>query len=165
MHSMDIISFIFIFLGIIIGGIVIWFFLRGKGEKTEDTNSFLLIQDQLNKLTNTINERLGESQKQIHESMNKQYSESAKIIRDVTERLTKLDETNKQVIGFADQLQSLQDILKNPKQRGVLGEFFLETVLQDVLPEGTYKTQYEFKNGEKVDAVVLVKKQIGLMKW
>jgi len=160
MHSMDIISFIFIFLGIIIGGIVIWFFLRGKGEKTEDTNSFLLIQDQLNKLTNTINERLGESQKQIHESMNKQYSESAKIIRDVTERLTKLDETNKQVIGFADQLQSLQDILKNPKQRGVLGEFFLETVLQDVLPEGTYKTQYEFKNGEKVDAVVLVKKQI-----
>jgi len=156
---MDIISFIPIFVGIIIGGVLAWFFLRGRGEKTEDANSFLLIQDQLNKLTNTVNERLGESQKQIHESMSKQYSESTKIIRDVTERLTKLDETNKQVVNFADQLQSLQDVLKNPKQRGVLGEYYLETVLKNVLPPRHFKMQYAFEDGDVVDAVIFLDKK------
>jgi DNA recombination protein RmuC len=74
--------------------------------------------------------------------------------------LTKLDETNRQVVSFADQLQSLQDILKNPKQRGILGEYYLETLLKNVLPPGQYQMQYGFKNGEIVDAVVFVKDKI-----
>ncbi|PIR57704.1 MAG: DNA recombination protein RmuC, partial [Parcubacteria group bacterium CG10_big_fil_rev_8_21_14_0_10_38_31] len=92
--------------------------------------------------------------------IHRQFGESAKIIRDVTERLVKLDETNKQVVNFADQLKSLQDILKNPKQRGVLGEYYLETLLKNVLPPGNYQMQYPFKNGEIVDAVVFVKDKI-----
>jgi DNA recombination protein RmuC len=74
--------------------------------------------------------------------------------------LTKLDETNKQVVGFAEQMKSLENILKNPKQRGILGEYFLETLLGNVLPPGTYKMQYDFKDGETVDAAVFVGKQI-----
>ncbi|OHA59267.1 MAG: hypothetical protein A2370_01815, partial [Candidatus Vogelbacteria bacterium RIFOXYB1_FULL_42_16] len=84
----------------------------------------------------------------------------SKIIRDVTERLTKLDETNRQVVGFADQLQSLQDILKNPKQRGILGEYYLETLLKNVLPPGSFQMQYPFADGTIVDAVVFVKDKI-----
>ena len=87
-------------------------------------------------------------------------SQSAKLIADVTEKLTKLDETNKQVINFSAQLQSLQDILKNPKQRGVLGEYFLEETLKNVLPPGSFKMQYPFKDGTIVDAVVFVKDKI-----
>jgi DNA recombination protein RmuC len=78
----------------------------------------------------------------------------------VTERLTRLDETNKQVISFADQLQSLENILKNPKQRGILGEYYLETVLKNVLPPGSYQMQYSFPDGTIVDAVVFVKDKI-----
>jgi len=93
-------------------------------------------------------------------SMQDQFGQSAKIIQDVTEKLTRLDETNKQVVSFADQLRSLQDILKNPKQRGVLGEYYLETVLKNVLPPGSYQMQYPFKDGTIVDAVVFVDKMI-----
>jgi DNA recombination protein RmuC len=89
-----------------------------------------------------------------------QHGQSNKIIQDITERLVKLDETNRQVVGFADQLKNLQDILKNPKQRGVLGEYYLETVLQNVLPPKSFQMQYAFKNGEIVDAVVFVKDKI-----
>ncbi len=89
-----------------------------------------------------------------------QFGESSKLIKDVTEKLTKLDETNRQVVGFADQLQSLQDILKNPKQRGILGEYYLETLLKNVLPTGSYQMQYPFKDGTIVDAVVFVKDKI-----
>jgi len=78
----------------------------------------------------------------------------------VRERLAKLDETNRQVVSFADQLKNLQDILKNPKQRGILGEYYLETVLKNVLPPGSYQMQYSFSDGAIVDAVVFVDKQI-----
>jgi len=86
--------------------------------------------------------------------------QSAKLISEVTEKLTKLDETNKQVINFSAQLQNLQDILKNPKQRGVLGEYFLEETLKNVLPPNSYQMQYAFKDGTIVDAVVFVKEKI-----
>lgn len=93
-------------------------------------------------------------------------AQSAKLISEVTEKLTKLDETNKQVVNFSAQLQNLQDILKNPKQRGVLGEYFLEQTLKNVLPPGGYEMQYSFGKDDKtgkdliVDAVVFVKDKI-----
>jgi len=93
-------------------------------------------------------------------------AQSAKLISEVTEKLTKLDETNKQVVNFSAQLQNLQDILKNPKQRGVLGEYFLEETLKNVLPPGSYEMQYKMGKNEKtgkdliVDAVVFVKDKV-----
>jgi len=120
----------------------------------------MLLQNQVNQLTQTIDNRLTESSDRIHQSLQHQSGESIKIIRDITERLTKLDETNKQVVSFADQLQSLQDILKNPKQRGILGEYYLETLLKNVLPPGSFQMQYPFKDGTIVDAVVFVKDKI-----
>ncbi|MCP4523883.1 MAG: DNA recombination protein RmuC, partial [Candidatus Gracilibacteria bacterium] len=58
------------------------------------------------------------------------------------------------------QLEGLENILKSPKQRGILGEYFLENVLKNILPPENYKLQYEFKNGEKPDAVIFVKEKI-----
>ena len=86
--------------------------------------------------------------------------QSAKLIGDVAEKLAKLDETNKQVVNFSSQLQNLQDILKNPKQRGVLGEYYLEETLKNVLPPNSYQMQYKFKDDSIVDAVVFVKDKI-----
>jgi len=92
--------------------------------------------------------------------LQEQFKHSSDIVRNVTEKLTRLDETNRQVVGFADQLKSLQDILKNPKQRGILGEYYLETVLKNVLPPGSYEMQYAFPDNNIVDAVVFVKDKI-----
>ena len=119
-----------------------------------------LILQQINELSRTMDKKIDNIHQQTHESMKFHTSESSKIIRDVTERLTRLDETNKQVISFTDQLQSLQDILKNPKQRGILGEYYLETLLKNVLPPGSYQMQYTFPDGNIVDAVVFVKDKI-----
>ena len=96
----------------------------------------------------------------MRESLIHQSNQSAKIITDITERLTRLDEGNKQVIGFAEGLAQLQDILKNPKQRGILGEYYLETLLKNVLPAGSYEMQYSFPNNVIVDAIVRVKDKI-----
>lgn len=93
-------------------------------------------------------------------SMENQLKESAKIVREVTEKLTKLDETNKQVVGFAEQLQSLENILKNPKQRGILGEYSLETLLKSGFTPKSYKMQYAFKDGQIVDAALFIGEKI-----
>ena len=144
-----------------LGG-VIAFLIFGKKKETpkEDGLGLNLILTQINELSRTVDSKIGESHKQVNESLKFHSSESNKIIRDVTERLTRLDETNKQVISFADQLQSLENILKNPKQRGILGEYYLETVLKNVLPPGSYQMQYPFPDGTIVDAVVFVKDKI-----
>lgn len=151
----EIVLLIAVLAGIAVGAVVIYFLVK-KQRGGPENQSLLMLQQQLAELTRAVDQKMGESTKILQS----QFGESAKIIRDVTERLTKLDETNRQVVNFADQLQNLQDILKNPKQRGVLGEYYLETVLKNVLPPGSYQMQYAFPDGTIVDAAVLVDKRI-----
>lgn len=129
-----------ILLVLVVSNIALFFvLLRPKKEnKKEKNDGLILLQNQMQDLNKTVNEN----------------------IKEIIKGVTKLDETNKQVISFADQLQSLQDILKNPKQRGVLGEYYLETLLKNVLPPGSYQMQYAFPDGSIVDAVVFVKDKI-----
>ncbi len=154
---MDIITILF--LGIIATGLAVVIFLlvrKNAQPPQKDDSSLLMLQQQINQIAQVLDTKLAESNKNAQF----QFSESSKIIGDVRERLAKLDETNRQVVNFADQLQSLQDILKNPKQRGILGEYYLETVLKNVLPPGSYQMQYSFLDGTIVDAAVFVKDKI-----
>ena len=154
---------IVILLIIIIIGLVVGIFLvtkKNPEEKKDYSEANKLLLQQINELSRTIDNKLGESQKDINQSMRYQATETSRIIADITEKITRLDETNKQVVSFADQLKNLQDILKNPKQRGVLGEYYLETLLKNTMPPGSYQMQYTFPDGDIVDAVVFVKDKI-----
>lgn len=155
---------IYIFIGAGIGALIVYLIISRKKEpvvNTEQNTGFQILLQQMSELRNTVDQKLGDNQKSITESMRYQSTQSNQIISDITERLTRLDEGNKQVLGFAESLNQLQDILKNPKQRGtILGEYYLETILSKVLPPKTFQTQYQFKNGEVVDAVVFVGKKI-----
>lgn len=151
-----------IILGIILGIIIAFLLLKknAKPEEKKDDTGLQLLLSQMNELTRTIDSKLTESQKEMTQSMRYQSSETSRIISDITEKITRLDETNKQVVGFTDQLQSLQDILKNPKQRGILGEYYLETLLKNIMPPGSYQMQFSFPDGTIVDAAVFVKDKI-----
>ncbi len=151
---------IIVLLVVLIILVIMSIFLFIKKPKTKDDGSAQLLSTQINELRKTIDDKLSESQKEINKSMRYQSSETSKIIADITEKITRLDETNKQVVSFADQLKNLQDILKNPKQRGVLGEYYLETLLKNVMPPGSYQMQYKFPDNDIVDAVVFVKDKI-----
>lgn len=155
----DLILIILISVLVIINAVLV-FFLSRKRNDSGDDKALLMLQNQLGDLSRTVDLKLTDATKTMNDSVRVQFSESAKIIKEVTEGLTKLDETNRQVVSFADQLQNLQDILKNPKQRGVLGEYYLQTVLENVMPPGSFQMQYGFSNGEIVDAVVFVKDKI-----
>jgi len=102
---------------------------------------------------------LQKSQTDTSQTLQEQFKQNSNIIREVTQNLTRLQETNKQVVGFAEQMKSLEHILKSPKQRGILGEFALETLLSNCL-HGNYSMQYKMKNGEIVDAVVFFNERV-----
>lgn len=112
-----------------------------------------------------VHDQLTRGMQHSQSTMQKQFAESSKIIKEVTEKLTTLDSTNKQVLDFSAQLQNLQNILKNPKQRGVLGEYWLETLLSNVLPKESYRMQYNVGTDEKsgkqliADAAIFIRKQ------
>jgi DNA recombination protein RmuC len=126
-----------------------------------------MLSEQNRDLRNVVDSKLSETHRATQEQISQTIrtvqgisGQSAKQIADVVAGLTKIEETNKQVVNFSAQLQNLQDILKNPKQRGILGEYFLEETLKNVLPPKAYQMQYEFKDGVIVDAVVFVQKKI-----
>lgn len=156
--------------------IVIFLLMRKKDDSAsiEAKQQLAVMMERLSALSQqneqmrkTVDEKLSEThqatQQQINHTMQTVHGitgQSAKQIADVVAGLTKLEETNKQVVNFSAQLQSLQDILKNPKQRGVLGEYFLEETLKNVLPPNSYKMQYAFKDNVIVDAAVFVKDKV-----
>ncbi len=143
------------------------FLLLRKGNTGADSSSALMLKADMTELTKSMEQLKDGLQKQLTEQLGQsnkqavqQFQESAKIIREVTTKLTELDKTNQQVGDVAAGLKSLQNVLQNPKQRGGIGEIYLESVLENVLPPGIFQMQYGFKDGQTVDAVLFLDKKI-----
>ena len=132
---------------------------------------YILIKDQINNNSNKAQEQMElklnafvESFKLTSaENMSKQLKESKDDKDKMTETLTKLTKelekikgTNDQVLTFANQMKTLEKILGNQKQRGILGEIQLENLLANVLPPELFEMQYSFSNNEIVDAIIKV---------
>ncbi len=146
---------------------VLIFILLKKRDNSEPNSLLKQDIDNLNKsvgemkesLSDKLTQQLDRNQKLMFDNMHKQFSESSKLVADVTKNLVEMKETNKQVVSVTDELKTLQNILQNPKQRGVVGEYMLETVLGNIMPPDGFQMQYKFKDGEIVDAVVFLDKK------
>lgn len=136
---------------------------RNLDEKIDRENR--RTQDKIDHMNESVNRKIDYNNSRVQDSIARQLSESGRQMRDskrtiaeISERLATINETNKHVESVADELKTLQSVLQNPKQRGVFGEYYLDTVLGNVLPVGSYSLQYKFKDGEIVDAVVFLDK-------
>jgi DNA recombination protein RmuC len=162
---MDQSSFIIIIIVLLVGFGVILYVLNQRIKELKSSSAVELLKGDVTELSRGINnlqqamgDKIDNNNMTMQTSMQKQLSESAKLIADVTQRLAKLDETNKRVVGVADELKTLQNVLQNPKQRGVFGEYYLESVLDNILPSKNYQMQYKFNDGEIVDAAIFLDK-------
>lgn len=160
---------------LVVNAVVLYLLFAGRRDSAADAagesrESALLLQ-RIDDLSRTVDDKISQTNQMVQEGSRTQFRESRELIqeinremneqlRNVVQETTKVGESSKQVFQVADQLRELQDILKNPKQRGVLGEYYLETVLQNVLPPDSFKMQYGFPDGEIVDAAVFVKGKV-----
>jgi len=156
------------------------FFLYKKLQESQkpkegEQNLFLLLQQQLQDLNKTVDQKISETNKamsettrDLHKTFQDQFGQNTKVIQaisgqsnkmiaEITEKLTSLDKTNQQVIGFSEQLANLEKVLKHQKQRGNLGEAGLQLVLENILPPTAFQLQYKFSDGDTVDAAIQTK--------
>jgi DNA recombination protein RmuC len=130
--------------------------LRVQLGQTLDANT-RLIQQQLGQVLEHVNDRLKENadalQKAQH-SLGERLDSAARVVGSVQKSLGGLEEANRRIYEVGRDIASLQEILRAPKLRGGLGEFFLEDLLAQILPPHHFSTQYRFRSGEKVDAVI-----------
>lgn len=127
--------------------------------KTDIDNLSKNVSEMKEGLSDKLSDKLDRNQKLMFDNIHKQFAESSKIVADVSKDLAQIKESNKQVVNVTDELKTLQNILQNPKQRGVVGEYMLETVLGNIMPPDGYQMQYKFNDGEIVDAVVFLDKK------
>ncbi len=160
---------IVVFFALFLVGIGIYVVYREVQKKSsvDTSQSFNLLLQQVNELSRQMDARMSESSRAMQTAVKTQFSESQRLVESfikelssMTEKVTRVEETGKVMVGFASELQNLQDLLKNPKQRGILGEYYLETLLKNVLPPESFKMQYAFPNGDIVDAAVFVKDKV-----
>lgn len=144
------------FLGFVaIAGLIIWL-SRKNATPSLDPQALLMINQRIEALNQDLKITLTETSRQQQTSSH----HMTNTVRDVTERLVKIEETNKQILDFSGQLENLQRILSNPKQRGILGEYYLETLLRNIFSPEQYQMQYKFADGEIVDAALFIKDKI-----
>lgn len=154
---------VFLIISIFILLAVIFYLFSKLWNKSNSNDSFRLLQDQILALNKSLDFKLSESNRntmrqwEINTSISKEASQK---IEEITKKLSSLEETNKQIKDIWSQLEWLESILKNPKQRGILWEYFLENVLKNILPPDNFELQYSFSNGEIVDWVIFVKDKI-----
>ncbi|MFA5149588.1 MAG: DNA recombination protein RmuC [Candidatus Omnitrophota bacterium] len=110
----------------------------------------LKISSQVNERLNQMNQSLQEANKIIGANL----GNATSVFGNVKEQLGRLQETNKQIVDISKDISSLQELLRAPKFRGAMGEMLLANLLLQVLPKDHYVTQYRFKSGEAVDAVI-----------
>ncbi|MFH1286211.1 MAG: DNA recombination protein RmuC [Candidatus Magasanikbacteria bacterium] len=165
---------------LLVGALILLFLLYKKFQESQtpkegEQNQFVMMQNQIQELTRTLDQKMTDTQKSMNDtqsSLNRTIQEqfgqstkmmqgvtgqSTKMIADITEKLTSLDKTNQQVIGFSEQLSNLERVLTNQKHRGNLGEAGLQLVLENILPPTAFEFQYKFADGDIVDAVVKTK--------
>ncbi len=162
-------TILLIIISILLLAVLIFLFIvlsRISQNKPQDNQSnFSLILDQINQINRTVDAKIGDSQRQMSDTVSDQFNKSQRLIQDinksvtdqlltVSEGVTSVRESTKQVFTIADQLQNLEKVLKNQKQRGNLGEASLSLLFSNILSPTDYEFQFRFKNGDTVDAII-----------
>ena len=167
---MNISTIIIIAVVIVVLVVMMFYFSKQFSQLSKDLNRKIdddnyRTQSKIEQMNQALDRKIDNNNARVQESITQQLSESSKqlresnkVVADISERIAAITETNKHVVSVADELKTLQAVLQNPKQRGVFGEYYLDTVLGNVLPVGSYDLQYKFKDGEIVDAVVYLDK-------
>ena len=99
-----------------------------------------------------VEQRLAEGQKTVAD----QLVSSGRVLSEVGEKIGRVVESSQKIERLAADMGRLEDLLKPPKLRGILGETFLEQALSQALPGRCWTMQHRFPDGFVVDAVIHV---------
>ena len=109
-----------------------------------------LVTQSIQKTTEQVNQQLSAQTNTIGTRLDT----AAKVIGDLQKSQGQLLQATEEMKQLGVSVSQLEGLLKAPKLRGGLGESMLEDLLKQVIPASSYSTQYRFRNGNTVDAIV-----------
>src|SRR5439155_752780 len=123
--------------------------------------AFALLRSSVDELRSAQASALGELRAEFQRTLGSteqqlvtQTTATQRQLADVSRQLGALGEQSTRIGDLAKDIGSLQDLLRAPKPRGGFGELMLERLLADCLPAGAYETQFTYRDGSRVDAIV-----------
>jgi DNA recombination protein RmuC len=125
--------------------------LSGQGAIEGRFQASLEAQAQLQR---HLAERLEALDKRLNESLSDSASKTAATIAGIGERLTVIDEAQKNISALSGQVVSLQQVLANKQARGAFGQAQMEEIVRDGLPANFYDFQFTLSNHNRPDCVI-----------
>lgn len=123
----------------------------------QEAQALQILQSQLAQLSQQLNDRMKETSSTLSSTqaaVGMRLDNATAVVGLIERKLGQLEESSKRIFALGEGLQELRDVLKSPKLRGNMGEFFLEDLLGQILPGEHYTCQHTFRSGEVVDAVI-----------
>jgi len=159
--GVPILTLTMVFLTVLFIVALIFLFKKLRGlEQPKENTSLQLLQNQLHQIMGQVNAQLKENAtvvQQTHQSLGERLDTASQGYSTVMNKLIQLEESNKRIYEVGKDLATLQEILRAPKLRGTLGELFLSQLISQILPPEHYMLQHQFKNGQTVDAVIVLR--------
>jgi DNA recombination protein RmuC len=115
-----------------------------------------LMQQQIGQLTQQVNDQLHRMSSQFQKTT----GDIGQTLGNVQSHLGKVEVTTREVLDKAKSISSLEDLLRAPKFRGGMGEFFLGDLLGQILPPTCFVLQHRFKSGDIVDAAININNRL-----
>lgn len=142
---------------------------RSSKEQVKDLNEF---KDNLNEsismkfkeLNDRIEYKMNQINTKVESRLDEGFERTNKTFTSIVERLTRIDEAQKNIDKLSTEVVSLQNILTDKKTRGTFGEIQLNHILESVFGEGNrkiFETQVKLENGKIVDALIHLPDQMG----
>jgi len=140
---------------ILTGAILFFLFLQARNQSASSIKQEVEalrsdFKESLHNLISQVNERLSDNTSVLGARLDN----AARVVGSVSEHLGRLHEASTRIFEVGKDISSLQELLRTPKMRGGLGEFFLADLLSQIMPKEFYQTQYTFKSGQIVDAII-----------
>lgn len=105
-------------------------------------------------LRENIDKKIGEGLKQSRETL-----------KEVLERMVKVDTAQKEIRNLSQSVVELQNVLTDKKTRGIFGEIQLNQLLEHIFGEAKgkiYDLQFSLSNGKMVDAILRLPEPLGV---
>jgi DNA recombination protein RmuC len=108
------------------------------------------IQGAMTTLSGQVGARLAENAQVVQRAG----ADTGRLVADLARQLGELAQGSRQILELGKDLKALQQVFEAPKARGAFGEESLALLLGQSFPQEHVRLQHEFKDGERVDALL-----------
>ena len=135
---------------------------------TKDINEFKYsfskdLREDFDKLNEKMENRLLLINNKVNEKLDENFEKTNKTFANVLERLSKIDEAQKNIDSLSKDIVNLQSVLTDKKTRGIFGEVNLNYILTSIFGEKrvVYDIQHKLSNGTIADAILFAPEPLG----